>query len=1355
MKERYIHTNLLILFSILFFIKSISTLDFTYPSAISLNNGNIFVIEKEGICIYDEQLVNIVYNYPFEEGEKIEDLNNLSNIIIKYEYNYIICLINLKIYFFKNDGEKLLETGKLIIDEDFSYPTLSPIELNDNDYFYTISYYLYKNDVYQLKIKYYKISITSTECINEFISEKIMEKFTSSFWGNNRLFQNMGLSCVYMQSESNTNDNYLTCFFIIKVKNSLTLAHYFFELSETPITESYDYYYDYIDDLDDISDIKQIKAVINNNRKKALVCLLFTNRNLRCYKFRYSTGFLTNNAKFYQSLNTEFDCRNELYGMKLDNLIAPNNIVLSCVDEKALVQAIFFDDELDSKGTINKFEECKTIYGHSVLYSTHHSDYYVISDVICDNNKRCFEPINGELTPIQEVDIIKKSNDFLEQKENEKEKEKETEKGKETENEKEKEKEKGDEKEEEKENEKEKKEDENEREKEREMKENENKKEKENNENEKNFDCSDLEKCSQCDKDSYAGNLCTECNQENNYYYLNKYPSEPKSKYINCVNEATKPSKFYFNEDNLDYEPCFITCASCESGGNYIENKCTSCDGINYIKDPIDENSSNCVVKCKFLYYIEHGIYKCTESQFCPKEYSYLIKEKSQCTNNCLDDNKYQYRYNGECFIECPENTEDDDDFICKDKEINKCILTENEYDLISEDILYEELEQLVEEYIKEFDYTNNHVSVYKNNDYTITIYIEKKCILDLNLGIPEFDFGSCYQKVKTENSLVDDDEVIIVIIDKKNVPKNNREILKYGMFSPVTGEYLNSDEICEEEKITSVTKIEDKISEAGIKIDSIRELVNDGVDIFNMSSPFYNDICFQYHSKKDIALKDRVLEFFPNITLCENGCEMKGINMTTVTAICECFYSNSKREENLKNKFMEQAQISFIEDMISSSNIYVVKCIHLLSKISNLKKCYGGFFVFILIIIEVICTIIYCTNNIYSINKYIFSITNKYLNYLFQKNQNKKNSIQIENNLFINEDTNKHNAPPKLESKKSVDNSNSNNQHKLINKVKKKRKTAINGNISLMKTKNNYDLNKMNNIYLNNNNLIRTEKKGRNILIFKPKNSIDLSNLSDKNLFSEQKHEISTSRKNLFFDFNDNLNININEYIKTQYEDMDYDEAIRKDHRKFCTSYCDKLKNDQIIINTFVSNDPIRPRTIKIIFLILQLVLYLFINGLSYDEEYISKIYHLKKDTFLTIAERFVDNLIYAALAGIIINYIIEFFFIEEKKIRKILKIEKNDFMMLKFEMIKILKSIKKRYLIFIIISFIISFIALIHIFCFNVVYKHTMNEWIIFSVIIIISIQIGSFLICLFQTIIRYISFKCKSERLFKLSI
>ena len=136
-------------------------------------------------------------------------------------------------------------------------------------------------------------------------------------------------------------------------------------------------------------------------------------------------------------------------------------------------------------------------------------------------------------------------------------------------------------------------------------------------------------------------------------------------------------------------------------------------------------------------------------------------------------------------------------------------------------------------------------------------------------------------------------------------------------------------------------------------------------------------------------------------------------------------------------------------------------------------------------------------------------------------------------------------------------------------------------------------------------------------------------------------------------------------------------------------------------------------------------------------------------------MAERFFDNLIYAALAGVIINYIIEFFFVEEQKIKKILKMEKDNIFILKYEMIKILKSIKIRYLIFIIISFIITLIALIHIFCFNIVYYHTQAEWIVFSFIIILSIQLLSFAICFIQTALRFISFRFKSEKLFKLSL
>ena len=167
-----------------------------------------------------------------------------------------------------------------------------------------------------------------------------------------------------------------------------------------------------------------------------------------------------------------------------------------------------------------------------------------------------------------------------------------------------------------------------------------------------------------------------------------------------------------------------------------------------------------------------------------------------------------------------------------------------------------------------------------------------------------------------------------------------------------------------------------------------------------------------------------------------------------------------------------------------------------------------------------------------------------------------------------------------------------------------------------------------------------------------------------------------------------------------------------------------------------------------------MQIKLYFFVNGSFYDEEYISKIYHLEKDTFFTMADRFIDNLIYAALVGIIVNYIVEFFFIEEQKIKKILKMEKDNIFKLKYAMIKILKSIKTRYIIFIIISFIISLVAILHIICFNIVYYHTMKEWIIFSLIIILSIQFLTFLLCFLKICLRFISFKFKSERLFKLS-
>ena len=34
----------------------------------------------------------------------------------------------------------------------------------------------------------------------------------------------------------------------------------------------------------------------------------------------------------------------------------------------------------------------------------------------------------------------------------------------------------------------------------------------------------------------------------------------------------------------------------------------------------------------------------------------FFIEEKNKCINNCKNDNKYKYLYNGICYEECPNN---------------------------------------------------------------------------------------------------------------------------------------------------------------------------------------------------------------------------------------------------------------------------------------------------------------------------------------------------------------------------------------------------------------------------------------------------------------------------------------------------------------------------------------------------------------------------------------------------------------------------------------------------------------------------------------------------------------------------
>ena len=96
----------------------------------------------------------------------------------------------------------------------------------------------------------------------------------------------------------------------------------------------------------------------------------------------------------------------------------------------------------------------------------------------------------------------------------------------------------------------------------------------------------------------------------------------------------------------------------------------------------------------------------------------------------------------------------------------------------------------------------------------------------------------------------------------------------------------------------------------------------------------------------------------------------------------------------------------------------------------------------------------------------------------------------------------------------------------------------------------------------------------------------------------------------------------------------------------------------------------------------------------------------------------------------------------------------EKGDIIVLKGQIIELIESLKKGYLSFIIIVFIILLIAFYYLLCFNYVYPYTQVEWIKSSIVIMIIMQIISILRCLLETILRFISFSRKSEKIYKIS-
>ena len=80
--------------------------------------------------------------------------------------------------------------------------------------------------------------------------------------------------------------------------------------------------------------------------------------------------------------------------------------------------------------------------------------------------------------------------------------------------------------------------------------------------------------------------------------------------------------------------------------------------------------------------------------------------------------------------------------------------------------------------------------------------------------------------------------------------------------------------------------------------------------------------------------------------------------------------------------------------------------------------------------------------------------------------------------------------------------------------------------------------------------------------------------------------------------------------------------------------------------------------------------------------------------------------------------------------------------------------KEIIIRYIIFLIFVLVLFIFIMFYLLCFNYVYPHTQIEWVKSSITILFIMQILSILSCLLESGLRIGSFKCNSEKMYKIS-
>ena len=829
----------------------------------------------------------------------------------------------------------------------------------------------------------------------------------------------------------------------------------------------------------------------------------------------------------------------------------------------------------------------------------------------------------------------------------------------------------------------------------------------------------ELEKCLTCPSVALQKNLCTKCNYG---YYPKENDPLNLGEYFECYKD---PEGYYLDTEYNIYKKCYYKCKTCDKKGNDNYHNCLTCnDNYSFFY------KNNCYINCSYYYYFdENNNYHCTNNTSCPKEYPIFINDTMECIKEekiiytsipILNKDGYIshelqiYNFTYKIYSSYPDENTKDTKLVKDITEIMTIKKHQIEIEIEVGDFSfniktgfyefpgYDDLniyKKIIDDLAKDYNQIKEKEKYIKTNNnsiYEVTTIekeIESLNNQSLNIhGLSLIDFGKCTDLLKNKYYPEDNDNTSFILLKYENITNISYEKnIQYEVYETNNFSKLNLS-ICENVSIDLYISVE--ISETTQQlIESLKEIGYE--NIFNIDSPFYQDVCYKYTTqrKTDLINDDRKRYIYENISKelqCQDNCTFSSYNPETRLLQCKC-----KPEENIntvENKnldFKKSYQIFY--DVLKYSNYRVLKCIKHVFNVNNFSFNKGFLICFCLLMLFLILFIVFIFKKIVPFE---IIIGKKLLKINFDNN---------DNFLF----------PPKK--KKAIAIS------KLIdtNRIDEKR----NSNFNFINLNSNFNYIDKNNRKLTKKlNTIKPTTKKTSFI-----NSIDI----DKNSINNKTIE----NKNL-----DNYELN----------DLEYDEALEFDNRSFLDIYWSTLKREHIIIFTFFIRNDYNLSYIKYSRFLILIATDMAMNVFFFENETMTKLF-LSYGKYDFIQQ--IPQIIYSKIISNVFELYICYLTLTDKYFYKIKSIVKSN----KMEIFDIIKCIKIKLILFFISTFIIFLIYLYIITAFCAVYENTQIIFIKDCLSSFVLGLFEPFIFYFFPCIFRFIALRCckgKLKFLYKIS-